>query len=50
MVGVYGQLGDYQTAYDYFKKAHELNSKKTNPVYGLMMTTRDLGLFDECLS
>lgn len=47
--GIYGQMGNYQKAYDCYKKARELNQKKPNPVFGLMLTSRDLGKYDECL-
>ena len=48
--GIYGQMGNYLKAYQCYKKARELNSVKPNPVFGLMLTSRDLGKYEECLS
>lgn len=47
--GIYGQLSEYQKAYDCYKKARELNTVKPNPVFGLMITSRDLGKYEECI-
>lgn len=47
--GIYGERGEYQTAYDHYIKAHEYKPQKPNPVYGLMLTSRDLGLHEECI-
>jgi len=50
LAGIYGQKKNFQKAYDCYKKARELNKDKPNPVYGLMLTSRDLGKYEECLS
>jgi tetratricopeptide (TPR) repeat protein len=47
--GIYGGQGKYQTAYEHYMKAHECNPQKPNPVFGLMLTSKDLGKFDECI-
>ena len=47
--GIYGGQGEYQNAYNHYFKAHELNPQKPNPVFGLMLTSRDLGRFEECI-
>ena len=47
--GIYGGQGEYQTAYDHYAKAHECNPQKPNPVFGLMLTSRDLGKYEECI-
>ena len=49
MGGCYGGKGDYEKAYDCYLKASECNPNKPNPVYGLALSTRDLGKYDECL-
>ncbi len=46
---IYGQKGEYQTAYDHYVKAHECNPQKPNPVFGLMLTSRDLRRYEECI-
>ncbi len=48
--GIYGQMSEYQKAYDCYKKARELNMEKPNPVFGLMLTSRDLGKYEECIA
>lgn len=48
--GIYGGKGNYQKAYDCYKKAHDLNATRPNPVYGLILTSRDLGKLEECIS
>ena len=49
MGAVHGQLGSYQNAYDCYLKAHELNADKTQPVFGLALSSRDLKLYEECI-
>ena len=49
LAGFYGQKGEYQKAYECYLKARELNKEKPNPLYGLVLTTRDLGKYEECL-
>lgn len=46
---VYGGKGNYQKAYECYKKAHELSPKKPAPVFGLGLTTKDLKKYEECL-
>jgi tetratricopeptide (TPR) repeat protein len=47
--GIYGQMGNYSKAYECYKKARELNKVKPNPVFGLMLTSRDLGKYEACI-
>lgn len=47
--GLYGGQGDYQAAYEHYLKARECSPQKPNPVFGLMLTSRDLGNFEECI-
>ena len=47
---IYGQQGDYQVAYEHYSKAHELYPHKSSPVFGLMITSRDLKKYEECLN
>ena len=47
--GIYGGQGNYQKAYEHYKKAHEVNPQKPNPIYGLMLSSRDLGRYEECI-
>lgn len=49
MAGIYGDLGRYQDAYDYFLKAHEMKPMRPNPIYGLALCCRDLGRVEECI-
>ena len=45
----YGQLGEYQKAHDCCKKADEIKPNRPHNLYMLAITSRDLGLYDECL-
>ena len=45
----YGYAGKHQEAYSCFLKAHELNKTNPNAIYGLILTSRDLNKYDECL-
>ena len=47
--GAYGGQGKYQKAYDCYLKAYEHNKRKPNQVYGLILSSRDLKKYDECL-
>ena len=47
--GIYGGQGDYQKAYNHYLKAHELIPQEPNPVFGLMLTSRDLKPYEECI-
>ena len=47
--GAYGGQGNYQKAYDCYLKAHECNPTRPNQVYGLMLASRDLKKYSECL-
>lgn len=49
MAGIYGGQGRYQEAYECFRKAHELNPVRPNPVYGLALCCRDLNRPEECI-
>lgn len=46
MAMCFGYLSRYQEAYDAYKKAYELAGKK-NGLYGLALSSRDLGRIDE---
>lgn len=49
MGAIYGGAGNYQKAYDCYLKAHNIKVKRDKPVYGLALTSRDLGKYEECI-
>ncbi len=46
---IYGKRGEYQKAYEYYLKAHQLNENRPRPVYGLALSSRDLNRLEESL-
>ena len=47
---IHASWGQYEEAYECFKNAEMYNKAgRPNPTYGLVLTTRDLGRYEECL-
>lgn len=49
MGAMFGQLGNYQEAYDSYLKAHEIKPEKNQPILGLVLSSCDLKFYEECL-
>ena len=49
IAAIYGGKGKYQKANEYYMKAHEISPDRPAPLYGLALTTKDLGRYEECL-
>ena len=49
MGSAYGHLSQYGKAREMFTKAHELQPEKIAPVFGLALTNKDLGYYEESL-
>lgn len=49
MGGILGQRGEYTEAHECYKKAYEIDPYYRNALFGLIMTARDLGRFEEAL-
>lgn len=47
--GCYGAQGNYSKAYDCYLRAHQFDRKRTAPLFGLCMASRDLGKYEKCL-
>lgn len=46
---VYGFVGDYRNAHECYSMARKVNSDKLNPLFGLILSSRDMGLYHESL-
>lgn len=50
MGAVYGNMKIFEEAYECYRKAYEIDSSKWNAIFGLVMTSCDLELYEECIS
>ena len=46
---IYGEKGQYQTAYDCYSMAHKLSPDRSAPIFGLALASKDLHRYEECL-
>ena len=50
MGGIYGGRSEYAEAYNCYKKAYEIDPNYKNAIFGLIMSSRDMGNYDEAFA
>lgn len=50
MGGIYGGRSEYAEAYKCYKKAYEIDQNYKNAIFGLIMSSRDMGNYDEAFA